>query len=345
MSDRKGALAGAKSFFDQANIYQAVFTFVFLFLIGAIFVPRFLTGANMINVVRQAALTLMFSFGMSLTMLLAGLDLSIGAIGALSSVLAAGFIKNGDVMTGLIIALGVGLLFGALNGGTIAFLKVPPFIMTFGMMKIANGLALNHTNGEAIYGFPESFRALGFGSVLGIPMPVVISAVVLILLHLLLFRTVTGHSIYAIGDNRNAARFSGIPVRKTITLTYAISGLLAGVAGAVYIARLGSAEAIMGSNWPLQAIAASVLGGVSFGGGKGSVVGTAIGALCVAMIYNVMNLLGVSPSWQIFVVGFVIILVISFDFVRTKMDARVFVKNQLTKIEADSPEAAKEVSK
>lgn len=342
MGGSNRTLAELKGFLTRTNIYQAVFTFVFLFLVGALFVPRFLSLSNQVNVLRQAALTLTFSFGMSMTMLLAGLDLSIGAVGALSSVLAAGFIKNGDVATGIAVALAVGLLCGMINGGTIAFLKVPPFIMTFGMMKIANGAALNHTRGEAIYGFPDAFRFMGFGAIGGIPVPVVVSVVLLVLLYILSFRTVTGHAIYAIGDNRSAARFSGIPVRKTITLTYAISGLLAGVAGAIYIARLGSAEAIMGGDWPLQAIAASVLGGVSFGGGKGSVAGTAVGALCVAIIYNVMNLIGVSPSWQIFVVGFVIVAVISFDFVRTKMNDRVFVRKQLDKIEAGSEKPAKE---
>jgi ribose transport system permease protein len=302
--------------------FQGFTTFLILFFLAAIFVPRFTVSLNLINVFRQGALVFSFSIGMTLAMLIGGLDLSIGAVASLATVYAATFIRDGNVLTGILVGLGIGLVCGVFNGTIISKFKLPHFIMTYGMMKVANGLALNYTKGEFIYGFSNSFRWLGIGRIGIIPVPVIISTILLLVFLFVTYRTVLGRSIYAIGDSNKAALFSGIPVDRTIIYTYGLSGLLSALAGIIFIARLGSAEGVMGEDWPLQAIAACVLGGTSFAGGEGSVRGTAFGALSVAIIYNILNLLGVAPSWQHFVVGFVIVAVVSFNFIGKKITER-----------------------
>ncbi len=302
--------------------FQGFTTFLLLFILAAIFVPRFTISLNLVNVFRQGALIFSFSIGMTLAMLIGGLDLSIGAVASLSTVYAATFIRDGNVIIGIIVGLGIGLACGVFNGTIISKFKLPHFIMTYGMMKVANGLALNYTRGEFIYGFSDSFRWIGIGRVGIIPVPVIISTVLLVTFLFISYRTVLGRSIYAIGDSNKAALFSGIPVDRNTIYTYGLSGLLSAMGGIIFIARLGSAEGVMGETWPLQAIAACVLGGTSFAGGEGSVSGTAFGALSVAIIYNILNLLGVAPSWQHFVVGFVIVAVVSFNFIGKKITER-----------------------
>ena len=313
---------------------QAFFTFILFMLIGTLFIDRFTTSTNLINVFRQGALIFSFSVGMTITMLLSGLDLSIGAVGALSSVIAATIIKTGNVFLGVMVGLMIGTMLGLMSGVAIARFGVPSFIMTFSMMKIANGLALEFTQGQSIYGFGNSFRFLGIGDVGPFPMPLVINFIILLILAFILSKTIYGRSVYAVGNSRNAAKFSGISYQFTITAGYAIAGFFSAFAGLLLIARLGSAEGIMGEGWPRQAIAASVLGGVSFAGGKGSIVGTAFGALCVAILYNVLNLLGVESSWQEFFLGFIILSVISLDCMKTIWMKKRDVTKRLKKMNA-----------
>jgi len=325
----KNKLAQIASSLRDTNTSRALFTLLIFFVASTIFVNRFFTLNNLINVLRQSALVFSFSIGMAIAMLLAGLDLSIGAVAAYSGVLAASLISNGYIVLGIIVGLLVGITCGLISGVIISKYKVPPFIMTFGMMKIASGLALNFTKGESIYGLSDKFRWIGVGTIGLIPAPLIICTVLLILLAYFGKRSVLGRRIYAVGSNRNAARFSGIPCERTLMIGYALSGLFSGIAGLMFVARLGSAEGIMGDGWPLQAIAACVLGGVSFAGGEGTIQGAAIGALCVAIMYNVLNLLGVSPSWQQFLIGFVIIFVISIDFIKSQIIRKKNISNKL----------------
>jgi ribose transport system permease protein len=277
------------------------------------FVPRFGTESNLINLLRQAFLLALIASGVSLSMLVAGLDLSIGSVAALSSCLAASVIVEGHVALGALVGLLGGTVGGVLNGVMIAKMKVPFFIMTFSMMFIVRGVALTYTQGTSIHGFPASFTWIGKSFLGPIPMPVVIGAAVIGLLQLVLTKTTFGRITYAVGANAEAARFSGLAVDRNLVQVYGLSGLLAGLSGLIYIARLNAADADLGMMWPLEGIAVAVIGGIAFSGGEGSVLGLILGGIVMAVVGNCVNLLGLPARFQDFFIGFVIILVVLVD--------------------------------
>ena len=294
------------------QVYRVVAVLIII-AAAAFFVPRFASSANIYNLTRQIFLLTLIAYGISLSMLVAGLDLSVGSVAALSSCLAATLISNGNVLLGVAVGLAVGTLLGFANGFFIAKLKLPDFIMTFSMMYIARGLALTYTQGESIYGFPRSFTWIGKSFVGPIPMPAIISAIVMILLYLLMTKTTFGRTTYAVGVSKDAAEFSGLSVPKNLIQIYTLSGFMAGLAGLVYIARFNSADANLGPLWPLDGIAVCVIGGVTFFGGEGSILGLLLGGIVMAVINNCVNLLGIPPRFQDFFVGFVIILAVAID--------------------------------
>jgi ribose transport system permease protein len=269
--------------------------------------PHFLTWQNLINVVRQAAIQFLLSAGLTLCVLAGGIDLSVGAVLGLSACLGASLIAGGSTAGGIVAALAVGAACGLVNGGVVAYVRIPPFIATYGMLWIAHGLAYVFMQGEVIHGFPPAFRFVGAGYAGSIPTPILVMAVVLALLHGVLHRTRLGRAIYAIGGNPAAARLSGMPVQRWLVTVYALSGLLSALAGLVVIARVNAADAGTGEDLLLPSIAAVCLGGTSLFGGYGGVVGTAVGALILALVINGMNLLGVQTFWQAFVVGAIVI--------------------------------------
>ncbi len=279
------------------------------------FVPRFGTESNLINLLRQTFLLTLIASGVSLSMLVAGLDLSIGAVAALSSCLAASLIVEGHVVLGVLVGLLGGAIGGLVNGIVIAKLRVPFFIMTFSMMFIVRGVALTYTQGTSIHGFPRSFTWIGKSFLGPIPMPVVIGAAVMALLHLLLVKTTFGRITYAVGANAEAARFSGLAVDRNLIQVYGLSGLLAGLSGLIYIARLNAADADLGMMWPLEGIAVAVIGGIAFSGGEGNILGLVLGGVVMAAVGNCVNLLGLPARFQDFFIGFVIILVVLLDHV------------------------------
>jgi ribose transport system permease protein len=281
-------------------------------------VPRFGTESNLINLLRQAFLLALVATGVSLTMLVAGLDLSIGAVAALSSCLAATVIVQGHVALGILVGLAVGTLGGLLNGLMIAKLKLPFFIMTFSMMFIVRGLALTYTQGTSIHGFPGSFTWLGKSFVGPIPMPVVLGVAVLAILYLVLTKTTFGRITYAVGANAEAARFSGLSADRNIIQVYALSGLLASLSGLIYISRLNAADADLGMMWPLEGIAVAVIGGIAFSGGEGNILGLILGGIVMAVVGNCVNLLGLPARFQDFFIGFVIILAVLIDHLTQK---------------------------
>ncbi len=283
-----------------------------------IFVPRFGTESNLINLLRQAFLLALVATGVSLSMLVAGLDLSIDAVAALSSCLAATVIVQGHVVLGVLVGLAVGALGGLLNGVMIAKVKLPFFIMTFSMMFIVRGVALTYTQGTSIHGFPQSFTWLGKSFVGPIPMPVVLGGAVLGLLYLVLTKTTFGRITYAVGANAEAARFSGLAADRNLIQVYAMSGLLASLSGLIYIARLNAADADLGMMWPLEGIAVAVIGGIAFSGGEGNILGLILGGIVMAVVGNCVNLLGLPARFQDFFIGFVIILVVLVDHLTQK---------------------------
>jgi ribose transport system permease protein len=294
-------------------VVSRVVALALIILVLTLASPHFFTLPNAVNVLRQAALQFMMAAGLTLVVLTAGIDLSVGALLGLSACLAASLISQGHLAAGILAALLAGGALGTVNGLLVAQARIPSFIATYGMLWIAHGLGYVFMRGEVIYGLPAEFRYLGTGVVAGIPVPVLLAAALLVLLHLMLHRTVLGRSIYAIGGNPVAARLSGMPVASRLVAVYALSGLLSGFAALVVIARINAADSSLGEDLLLPAIAAVCLGGTSLFGGLGGIAGTAVGAVILALILNGMNLLGVQTFWQNAVMGSIILLSVLAD--------------------------------
>ena len=284
----------------------------------------FLTVNNLLNVLRQASLTFLVASGATFVILAAGLDLSIGANVGLSACVAAAVMKaTGSVVPGVAAGLACGTAVGILNGAMVTLLRLPPFIATYGMLWMVRGATYWFMSGETIYGFPQGFRALGSGYLLGIPVPVYVMGVCLAA-GLIVSRFLTvGHEIYAIGANAEAARLSGVPVRARLNLVYTLSGAMAGLTAIVRLAQLNSADAEMGEPLMLPAITAILIGGTSLFGGVGGLSGTLIGAILLTLVLNGMNLLNVSSNWQPLVTGLIVLAAAVVDvWSRRRVEAR-----------------------
>jgi ribose transport system permease protein len=278
--------------------------------------PNFLSVSNSFDVMRQVSINAVIAFGMTLTILLGGIDLSVGSILAVSSVLAAMIMKGGHgagLATGIAILAGAGM--GSLNGVVIAKGKVAPFIATLGMMTLLRGAALVLSNGSPISGFPsELFAMLGGGYVAHlIPVPVVLMLAMFAVFWFVLTRTVFGRHVYATGGNAEAARLSGVNTDRVQILVYTLSGAMAALAGVILTSRLDSAQPTAGAGYELDAITAVVLGGTSLSGGRGWIFGTLVGALLIGVLNNGLNLMGVSAFYQQVVKGAVILLAVLLD--------------------------------
>jgi ribose transport system permease protein len=290
---------------------------VVLVFVLALVSPHFLSWQNLINVLRQASIQFLLSAGLTLCVVAGGIDLSVGAVLGLSACVAAAVIVGGSPWLGMLAALAVGAACGLVNGITVAYVRIPAFIATYGMLWIAHGLAYVFMKGEVIHGFPPAFRLVGAGHVGPIPAPILVMLAVLGLLHVMLHRTRLGRAIYAVGGNPVAARLSGMPVRQYLVTVYTLSGLLAAFAGLVVIARVNAADSATGEDLLLASIAAMVLGGTSLFGGQGGVVGTAVGSVILSLVLNGMNLLDVKTFWQAFVLGSIVILSVLADQLAT----------------------------
>jgi len=289
--------------------YGLILSFLVLCLVMTILSDRFMTVNNIFNVLRQSTINGIIAVGMTLVILTAGIDLSVGSILALSSVIAASALQSGvPVPAAIALGLGIGAGCGLINGVIITKPKVPPFVATLGMMTIARGLALVFTGGKPITGLPDTFRSIGTGSIGPIPTPIILAAIAFIAGYILLTRTSLGQFIYAIGNNPVAARYAGVSVSLNITFVYVVSGLLSALAGLILIARLNSAQPTAGLGFEFDAIAAVVVGGTSFAGGVGGLGGTLIGVLIIAVLNNGLNLLNISSFYQPVVSGIVIAL-------------------------------------
>ncbi|MEE9307059.1 MAG: ribose ABC transporter permease [Spirochaetia bacterium] len=287
--------------------FSLVIVFLILALGLALLSERFLTISNVINILRQSTINGIVSVGMTMVILTAGIDLSVGSVLGLTVVVTADLLKAG-VPVGLAVGTGLGLgaLLGLINGLLIARIKISPFIATLGMMSLVRGLALTFTQGKPITGLPDAFRAIGTDTLGPIPMPIIIAGLVFLGCYLLLKRTRFGEYIYALGNNKVAAYFSGIAVNRYIALVYVISGILSALGGMILVARLDSAQPVIGQGYEFDAIAAVVVGGTSFTGGEGSLGGTLLGVLIIAVINNGLNLLNVSSFYEQVVKGVVI---------------------------------------
>jgi ribose transport system permease protein len=278
--------------------------------------PNFLSVSNSFDVMRQVSINAVIAFGMTLTILLGGIDLSVGSILAVSSVLAAMTMKGGHgAGLATAIALLAGAAMGSLNGVVIAKGNVAPFIATLGTMTLLRGAALVLSNGSPISGFPSQlFALLGGGYVARlIPVPVVLMLAMFAVFWFVLTRTVFGRHVYATGGNAEAAKLSGVNTDRVQILVYTVSGAMAALAGVILTSRLDSAQPTAGAGYELDAITAVVLGGTSLAGGRGWIFGTLVGALLIGVLNNGLNLMGVSAFYQQVVKGSVILLAVLLD--------------------------------
>ena len=290
---------------------------------------RFLTGQNLSIVAQQAAINTVLGAGMTFVILTGGIDLSVGSVLAASAMAAliASLIPDWG-MLGIPAALLTGLLFGLINGSLIAFGRLPPFIVTLGSLTAVRGLARLMGSDSTIFNPDLPFAFIGNAVIpvapgFGIPVLAIIAIVVILVSWFVLRRTVLGIWIYAVGGNQAAARLSGIKVWRILLFVYAVSGLLAGLGGVMSAARLYAANGLqLGQSYELDAIAAVILGGTSFVGGIGSIWGTLIGALIIAVLSNGLTLVGVSDIWQFIIKGLVIIGAVALDRVRLQGSAR-----------------------
>ena len=284
---------------------------ILLVVIGALISPHFLKATNLINVIRQIAIAGILGIGMTFVILTSGIDLSVGAIVGIVSVISAGMMSNGVAWPiAALVGLVAGGLVGALNGFGITKGNLQPFIMTLGMMVIARGVSMTISEGQpiSIRGTAgDAFDWLGGGDFIGIPVPVWLLLIVALLASFTLTYTPFGRKIYAVGDNAEAARLSGINVNRVTFGVYVISGVLAAVSALILVSRLTTGHPDQGTGFELDAIAIVVIGGTSLFGGEGGVRGTLIGAAIVAVLANLLNLIGVSPFSQQIVKGLIII--------------------------------------
>lgn len=292
---------------------------LFLFVVSCSFgilSPHFLTWENLTNILIQGAAPAISATGMTLVIATSGIDLSMGSVSALSSILMASIMKKGyGTLFGVSSGLFLGAFLGSLNGMAVGILKVSPFIVTLGTAGIFRAVALIFTESRPIYGMPLSFRWIGVGQVLKFPISTAIAFVVATLCHVILRWTGLGVNARALGDNPNATFRMGTSIRTVFVLIYALCGLMAAISGVIVTARLNTAEAISGLGMELEAIAAAVIGGTNLTGGQASVLGTLLGSFVITLLGNGLTMANVPSYYQQLVVGIVFILaVVSANF-------------------------------
>ncbi len=299
--------------------YGVVIALIALCAALALANPHFMTWGNWADILRQTSINGILAVGMTCVVLTAGIDLSVGAILALAGMVAAWLAADGHGLALSVGAgLGVGMLLGGVNGLLVAWLAVPPFVATLGMLSAARGLTYIYNDGMPVSELPESFLAIGAGHLGPVPMPIVIFAIVIAVFAFVLRYTVPGRYLYAVGGSLRSAKTSGIPTRAILLAAYVASGLLAGLAGILLAARTTAALPQAGVSYELDAIAAVVIGGTSLSGGTGGLGGTVIGALLIGVINNGLNLLGVSSYYQQLIKGVIIVGAVLLDSSRRR---------------------------
>ncbi|HHT7538206.1 TPA: ABC transporter permease [Raoultella planticola] len=276
--------------------------------------PVFFTIPNLLNILQQSSINALIALGMTLVIISGGIDLSVGPAAALSAVLGATMMVAGvPVPLAILATLGIGAICGVFSGSLVAYAGLQPFIVTLGGLSLFRAIALIYTGGNPVFGIPTEFRSLINSEVFGIPTPIVIVAVIALVLWTVMNKTPLGEYILAVGGNEEAARVAGVPVKRTKVTVFVISGTLASLASLILIGRLGAAEPTIGNLWELDAIAAAAIGGASLMGGKGSVVGTIIGAIILGALRNGLTLLNIQAFYQLLATGLIIIIAMLID--------------------------------
>jgi ribose transport system permease protein len=324
MSEPAVAALPAKSRRDRIVLQRLLpfLSLIVLFVALTIASPNFFTSTNLSSVVRQTAVINIMALGMTMIIITGGIDLSVGAILAMGGVVGTMAMEKGlSIPVGVLVGILTGLACGLANGLMITRLRIQPFIVTLGTLGIFRGTTLIITNGLPVHQIPQQFSYMGEGNLLGVPFVLWILVACAAITHIVLEHTRLGRYTFAIGSNREAAVYAGIPVKFHTTAVYAIGGMLTGLAGMIEASRLMTGQPTAGQGYELQAIAAVVIGGGSLQGGEGSVMGTLVGAFIMGLLSNGSDLLGVSPYLQQAIIGAVIILAVTLDEVRKRRTA------------------------
>ena len=305
----------------RSTVLGPLMAAILLSIVLAFASDKFLTSANLLNILRQTSINAIVAMGMLFVLLTGGIDLSQGSIVGFSmgilTVLYLQGVHNPVLMIVLPILVGAGC--GLLNGVLFTKLQLPhPFVSTLGMMEALRGLTLIITGSHQVSGFPDAVLWLGADNLFNIPVCFLLVIVLTAVVALFLNRSALGREIYSVGGNKEAARLAGINIDKTLIITYGLSGLLCGIASIVLVGRVGATYPLAGVGYEMDAVAACVIGGASFSGGKGTVGGTLVGAIIMAIVKNGLNLLGASADIQQVVIGVVVILAVLVDVMRTK---------------------------
>src|SRR6478752_2317244 len=291
-----------------------LFGLLAIVIVFAVLSPNFLSKANLLNILQQSSINACVALGMTLVIITGGIDLSVGPTAAIAAVVAAVLMAAGaPIVVAIPVALLFGVAAGAVNGLLVAYGGLQPFIVTLGTLSLYRALALIYTGGNPIFGIPPAYRALTNSSLLGVPSPVLIVGVLALTVWVVLNKTPLGEYFLAVGGNQEASRIAGVPVAMTKIASYAISGGLAAVAGLILVGRLGAADPTLGNLWELDAIAAAAVGGASLMGGKGSIVGTLLGAIILGSLRNGLTLLNVQAFYQLLATGIIILVAMLLD--------------------------------
>jgi len=303
------------------NRYAIGIVLVVFIALLEIFVPSFRSVGNVQNILLQTSINSLLAVGATLIILTGGIDLSVGSILGFAGIVAALLGKApgpGPFLVALAAGVGTGLVLGAINGLLVAFVRIPPFVVTLGMMSIARSLAFVASQGQPISDLSNEFLAIGQGSLFNIPYPILISIVTFVIFGIVLARTRFGRYIYAVGGNEEAAIVSGVDTRAIKLAVYSLSGLLAGLGGVVLSARATAGISTNGEGYELTAIAAAVIGGTSLSGGRGSLLGTVAGVLIIGIMVNSLDLLNISPFYQGLIQGTIIIGAVAIDAIANR---------------------------
>lgn len=276
--------------------------------------PVFFTVPNLLNILQQSSINAAIALGMTLVIISGGIDLSVGSTAALSAIFGATLMVAGvPVPLAILGTLGIGAVCGLFSGVLVAYAGLQPFIVTLGALSLFRALALITTGGSPIFGIPLEFRSAITGTLFGIPCPILIVVVIAIAAWVLMNKTPLGEYILAVGGNEEAARVAGVPVKRTKVTVYVISGVLAALASLILMGRLGAAEPTLGNLWELDAIAAAAIGGTSLMGGKGSIIGTIIGAIILGSLRTGLTLMNIQAFYQLLATGLIIIIAMLID--------------------------------
>lgn len=300
--------------FQEAGLLVAIIAFGAL---TTLVNPTFIKPENLINLARVSAFTFIVGSGLTFCLVGGGLDLSVGSVYGAAGILGAYAMVNGvSVPVAILLALFVSVVIGLITGSIITHFRIPPMIVSLGMMYAARGIVMVVSKGDPIYRFPEAFNKIGQGSLLGIPNPILLAALYGLICHFVLEHTRFGYAVHALGGNEEAARVCGVNIKRTKLWLYIITAFSAGFTGLLMTSRLGSSHPNSGQGLEMVAISAVIIGGTSLFGGVGTILGTLFGAVLLNMITNSIVLMGVDLYWQNIVVGAVIVLAVIIDQIR-----------------------------